>query len=157
MKALILLTLLLPSCAVQYAKSPEGALLVNASAGGRTQAKSEFASFNTEHTESFKDFASLAKHAIWGNVVKNAVSSAASVAKTDSNNSLAKSQSKNSATTTQSAGSNGVAMNGNNNATDLAKLKDSNATKIASEQIQAGKEVDLKGLEVDLKGLEVDQ
>lgn len=136
----------LPSCAVQLARSPGEAMVFNASVGGRTSAKSSFVEFNTDHTESFKDFSSLAKHAIWGGVVKDAVSSAASFAKTDSNNSLAKSQSKNSATTSQAVGSNGVAMNSSNNATNLSIIESNNATKIASEKIAASKAATLEAL-----------
>ena len=134
----------LNSCATQYAEGPCGEKIMNSTMGGRTQATCSFASFNTDHNDSFKEFGALAKAAVWGSVAKSAIkgwtSTANTASKTASKTALGKTQSNNSAGVANTASNNALSASKDLNKTDLGILKDNNKTSVLLKGIEAAVE-----------------
>lgn len=132
--------LCLNSCATQYAEGPGGEKIMNSTIGGRTQATCSFASFNTDHNESFKEFSALAKAAVWGSVAKSAIKGWTSTANTASKTALGETQSNNSAGVANTASNNALSASKDLNKTDLGILKDNNKTSVLLKGIEAAAE-----------------
>ena len=123
------------SCATQYAEGPGGARMLNSSIGGRTQATTSFASFNTDHNESFKEFSAVAKAAVWGSVAKSAIKGWTSTSNTASKTALGKAQSKNSAGVATNSSNNALSASKDLNKTNLEVIKSNNKTAIELKKI----------------------
>lgn len=137
----MIISVLFTSCATQYAKGPDGAVVWNGSLGGKTQAQTNFASFSTDHEKSFADGATLGKHAVWGSVTGGLFNNASKVLQVRSNNGVLKQQSNNALGTIRDNNATSVLNTANNNAANIAITESNNATQIALEEIKAASEV----------------